>query len=796
MWGQLAVAAAGLVVAVLLVFFNAVRTLPDPEDIVDIRVSQSTKIFDREGETLLYEIYGEEKRTIISSGDIPDVVRKATISIEDDSFYDHAAFDWRGVLRAVFINIIRGRADQGGSTITQQLAKNAFLTNEKTLNRKIKELVLAVRLEEKYSKDEILDLYLNQIPYGGNAYGIEAAARIFFNKTAKDLTLNEAALLAALPRSPSYYSPWGNHVDDLEDRKNFVLQRMYELGYIDEAELNAAKESMPEVLEQPKTGILAPHFVFYIQDYLYKNYGEEALRSAGLNVITTLDADLQEIAEDAVLTGVERNSELYGGENAALLAMDPQTGQILAMAGSKDYFGDPVPSGCTPGTNCRFEGNFNVATQGLRQPGSALKPFVYLTAFQKGFLPDTILWDVPTEFAPACPGVVNFNNRDSSCYHPQNFSLRFSGPIKMKEALAQSINIPAVKTLYLAGMSSVLENLSKLGVTTLTDPARFGLSLVLGGGEIRLIELVNAYASLAADGIHRKPVAILKIENASGDILEEYKDTPTQAVPQREARLINDILSSIELRSLLFSSSLPLTQVPGRQIALKTGTTNDYVDAWAFGYAPNLAVGVWAGNNNRDPLTSRGSSILAAVPIWHSFMSRAIVDMPVMTFERPEQVFSNNPIINGQFVEGGFHTILYYLDRRGDPQYPNWETGVQGWLQSNTVDRRKFEFVDSSDLSETRGGGDIDIDVVSPQSGSFVSGDVSARFDISSERDLRVVELFLNDELINTVNSGLEKNFTYKVEIQESLLDLQNLIKIRVVDVDGLTEEESVIIYK
>jgi 1A family penicillin-binding protein len=773
---QLTIGFLGLGVAGFIFFFNTTRALPDPSDIVDIQVSQSTKIYGRGGEALLYEIYGEEKRTIIDPDDIPDFVREATISIEDDSFYDHPAFDWRGVLRAVFVNLIQGQVVQGGSTITQQLAKNAFLSPERTATRKLKELVLAMRLEQRYSKDEILDLYLNQVPYGENAYGIEAAAQTFFGKPAAELSLNEAALLASLPRSPSYYSPWGSHIDELETRKNSVLTRMWELGYIDDVQLQDANASMPDVLAQPETGIQAPHFVIHIQDYLREKYGEEALRVDGLRVVTTLDGDLQVLAEEAVANGVARNNELYGGGNGALVAIDPQTGHILAMVGSKDYFGEPEPDGCTPGKNCRFEGNFNVATQGLRQPGSALKPVAYLSAMERGFTPDTILWDVPTEFAPGCSSVVNFQNRSSACYHPQNFDLVFRGPVTMRQALAQSINVPAVKTLYLAGLNNTLNTASRMGITTLTDPERFGLSLVLGGGEVRLVELVSAYATLAADGIYREPVSIIRIENAKGEVLEEYEDHGVQAVSPQDTRIINDILSDVELRSGLFQSSLGLTQVPGHQVALKTGTTDDYVDAWAFGYTPNLAVGVWAGNNNREPLKSRGSSILAAVPMWHEFISKALSGTPLSTFNRPAPIFTDNPALRGQLVKGEFHNILYYVGRVGDPQFNNWEAGVRNWLQVNSVDTRRFTFVDASGISSGGiGGGRIDINVISPVNGSFANDPVVIEFKVSSENPVDKLEVYLNERLIDSESGVSDRSFTYRRDISIDSLDLQNL---------------------
>jgi len=792
---QLVIGFFGLAIAGFIFFFNITRSLPNPEEIVNIQVSQSTKIYDRDGESLLYEIYGEEKRTVIDPSEIPDFVREATISIEDDSFYSHPAFDVRGIIRALVTNFIQGGVVQGGSTITQQLAKNAFLSQERTVSRKIRELILAMRLEQRYSKDEILDLYLNQVPYGGNAYGVEAAAQTFFGKSAKDLNINEAALLAALPQSPSYYSPWGVHVEELIDRKNTVLRRMRELGYIDDAQFDSASALIPDFIPQPETGLQAPHFVIYIQDYLRENYGEEALRADGLRVVTTLDKDLQQLGEEVVKNGVNRNNELYNGGNGALIAIDPQTGHILAMVGSKDYFGDPVPNGCTPGRDCRFEGNFNVATQGLRQPGSSIKPIAYITAMEGGFTPDTVVWDVPTEFSTRCPSVVNFSNRSTSCYHPQNFDLRFRGPVTMREALAQSINVPSVKTLYLAGLDKTIETAEKMGITTLDDPSRLGLSLVLGGGEVRLIELAGAYATLAADGVYRKPVGIIRIENSQGDVLEEYKEDGRQVLDSQNARIINDILSDVELRSALFQASLNLTIVPGRQVALKTGTTNDYVDAWTFGYTPDLVVGVWAGNNNRDPLTARGGSVLAAVPMWHEFFSEAIVETPNSTFERPDRIFTDNPVLRGELVKDSLHTILYHIGLAGDSQFNNWEVGVQRWLQNNSVDEGRFDFVDDS-VGNGDGDGSIDIKIISPKNGLFVSGDLDIEVDISSANSVEGVEVYLNNALVDGRSDDLGNSFVYKTTLSFDTLDIQNLIVIRVIDDGGFRSDEDIIVFK
>lgn len=798
---QLLIGSGVLVLAIVIFFIKTVIFLPNPEDISTIQASQSTKIYDRAGKTLLYEIYGEKKRTIVASGEIPDFIRQATVGIEDDAFYAHPAFDWRGILRAVAVNIIRGKVVQGGSTITQQLAKNAFLSPERTITRKVKELVLAMKLEQHYSKDQILDLYLNNVPYGSAYYGVESASRAYFNKSAKEVTLSEAALLAALPRSPNYYSPWGNHQNELEERRKFVLKRMRELGYVDEQQYNAAVSDKPRIADQPENSIQAAHFSLYIQDYLREKYGEDALRTDGLKVITTIDWDMQKAAEAAIKKGVARNEALYQGGNGALVAMDPQTGQILALVGSKDYFGDSLPRGCAEGKSCRFEGKFNVAIQGLRQPGSSIKPFVYLTAFQGGFSPETILWDVPTEFSPSCPALPDYSTRDPQCYHPQNFDLQFRGPVKMKEALAQSINVPAVKTLYLAGLPAVIENASRFGLSTLNDPQRLGLSLVLGGGEVKLIELVDAYSVLAAEGVQRPPVGILKIENSKGEVLEEYKDSGKEVVAPQYPRLINDILSDVELRAPLFKNSLDLTQVPGHQVALKTGTTDHYADAWTVGYTPALVAGVWVGNNNRESLKSGGSSILAAVPIWHDFMVEALKDKPLTTFNRPSPVSSDNPVIRGELIkEDGYHNILYYLNRTSDPQFHHWEAGVKSWLGSHSVDGGKFSFSQPQRNYSFSGSGgasdDVQIKVESPQNGSFISQSMDLNFELKSANGLDKMEIYFNGSLIDNKTGDLGDSFIYRKSVSLPGNNLQNILLIKVVGKGGAQKEAQLILFR
>lgn len=798
---QLLIGATGFFLAGALYVAGIFVSLPKPGEITSIlQAAQSVQIYDRTGKILLSEATGDKQRSILPSEEIPNHVRQATIAIEDAAFYDHGAFEWKGILRAVTVNVVRGRLAQGGSTITQQLARNAFLTPEKTITRKIKEGVLAMKLEQYYGKDEILDLYLNHIPYGRNYYGVEAASQAFFNKPARELTLAEAALVAAVPQAPTYYSPWGTHVQELMERKNLVLKRMESLGYIDGAELAAAKEERIQFADQPIGVVKAPHFVNYIQDYLIEKYGEEAVSVGDFKVTTTLDWELQQIADEAVKRGAERNSRLYAGSNAAMMAMDPQTGQILAMVGSKDYYGKVEPEGCIQGKSCRFEGNFNVATQGLRQPGSAFKPFVYLTALEQGLSPETIVWDTPTEFNTGCPALPSFTVGEGGCYHPQNFDGRFRGPVMLKEALAQSINVPAVKVLYLTGLSNALETAKHFGITTLTDPKRYGLSLVLGGGEIKMIELLGAYSVLATEGTYHAPTGILKIEDAEGKILEEYKDEKEDVVEPQYPRLINAILSSGDLRAPLYSASFGLTQVPGYQVALKTGTTDNYVDAWTFGYTPNLVAGVWAGNNNRVTLASQGSSILAALPMWHDFMSKAVPKRPYAAFNDPAPVVSDNPIIRGEFPGGDLHDILYYLGRTNDPQFNHWEAGVQSWLAHNQVNLGRFVPGRNGALAPTSpspraGGGEITIDVVSPQNGAFVGNPMRVEFKAGSLSPMTKVEIYLNDRLIDSKASGLGREFSYTKSLSVNNLDSQNMLVVRVETESGTKAEEKVVLF-
>lgn len=782
-----------MILGVFLIFIFS-RNLPSPEQIANRQVSESTKIYDREGKILLYEISNGEKRTYIPFEEIPQSLKDATIAIEDSRFYEEPGFSIRGILRALLANLSSGEVVQGGSTITQQLARNAFLSTEQTIPRKIKEIILAIQFNRNYPKDKILELYLNEIPYGATTYGVESASLAFFGKQTKELTLAESAILAAIPKAPSYYSPWGTHQEALMNRQKLVLKRMLELKKITEKDYDEALNEKITFLPQDTTGIRAPHFVLYVQDYLVQKYGEELVRAGGLKVITTLDWKLQELGEKVVKEGAERNDELYQGKNAALVVEDPKTGQILALVGSRDYF------------DTENEGNFNVATQGLRQPGSALKPFTYLLAMKAGYTPQTILFDVPTEF--------DASGNPSRSYRPENFDSYFRGPVSMRNGLAQSINIPAVKTLYLVGISNLLNALKDFGITTLTDPKRYGLSLTLGGGEVKLQELTNAYSVLAADGVKKRQSVILEVKDNKNNVLEKYEDSSERVFDPEPIRQINDILSDVSARSALYSGSLSLTLVPGHDIALKTGTSNDYRDAWVFGYTPSLVAGVWAGNNDNAPMQKRGSSILAAVPIWHAFMSEALKNFEPEAFPRPEPIFPQKPILAGNYLAGNqIHSILYYIDKNNpagpypsnpekDSQFENWEKGVLDWARINIPNFSSYNIPGSPpppfENNPNTPSGQIEIKINKPKAGDFVQNSIIVEAEIKTASLLiSEINIFINGGLAQKIPGPGSNSYILNTQLTSGSLKSQNLLEIETLTQDpNIKNKTGVIFYK
>ncbi len=756
-------------------------TLPNPESFDSRIINQSTKIYARDQKTILYEVHGEEKRTLVGFDEIPDVIKKATLAVEDAEFYQHSAFDIKAIIRGVIINpIFRGTSIQGGSTITQQLVKNALLTPERTLTRKIKELILAVKLEKQYSKDKIFEFYLNQIPYGSNAYGIESAAKTFFSKSVKDLTLAEATLLVSLPKAPSFYSPYGSHQDKLKERQAYVLDRMADFGWITEEDAEQTKKEELSFAKQ-RFPIKAPHFVFYVKALLEEMYDPQLIETSGLNVYTTLDPKLQEIAEKAVSDGALRNDKNWRADNAALLAQDPKTGEILAMVGSRDYF------------NLEKNGNANVTVL-TRQPGSSFKPFVYLKALEKGYTPSSILFDLWTEFNVNCSPDPEQNKQDF-CYHPENYDQAFRGPISLRKSLAESRNVSSVKLLYLVGLKPVIETAQAFGITTFNqDPNYYGLSLILGGGGVKLIDMIQAYSVLANDGVQNKQLALLKVTDNQGNILFEAKPEQKTAFDSKYVRALNNVLSDDGSRQPTFAPGGPLT-VPGYQVAAKTGTSQDYIDAWTFGYTPTLVAGVWVGNNEYKPMQKDAAGGMAAAPIWNDFMKQALAKLPKEDFPRGEQLVADKPMLDGNYIvetENGFqiHDILYWIDKnnplgpqpqnpQADSQFANWEFGVQKWLRSQSIE------TSDNDLNSNS----PQIVLVEPKETETVKTNESLKITAKITPNIKIlsVELYFNNKLV-VVFEGNNQN-VYSVFFLPSQAKDRNEIRVKANAEDGKTFE-------
>ncbi|OGM05177.1 hypothetical protein A2715_01555 [Candidatus Woesebacteria bacterium RIFCSPHIGHO2_01_FULL_39_32] len=601
----------GLFIVLPFFAFN----LPSPDKVVR-REGFSTKIVDRNGNAL-YDIFIDERRTLVEIKDIPQVLRDATVSIEDKNFYKHQGFDPFGMLRGFTRIFTRGYA-QGGSTLTQQLVKNVLLSPERTIWRKIKEFVLAIQIERRYSKDQILQMYLNEAPYGGTAWGVEAASETYFGKNVRDLNLVESAILAGLPQRPSVYSPYSPEPDAYVERTKQVLRRMREDGYISEEEEQKAQEDLENIEFQEKgANFKAPHFVQYIQKALINRYGEQVIEQGGLKVTTTLDLELQERVQQIVAEEIEKVLNL-NITNGAAVVLNPETGEILAMVGSKN-FSDP-----------NYDGQFNVAADGLRQPGSSIKPVTYVTAFKKGYTPSTLLMDVSTEF----PGGAG-----QPPYTPVNYDGKFRGPIQVRYALGNSVNLPAVKMLAMVGVKDMLSTAYDLGITTLEPTkenlSRLGLSVTLGGGEVKLIELTNAYNAFANQGFRTDLAGILKVEDQNGKVLEEIKPEKSKRVlTPEQAYLITDILSDNEARTAVFGPNSQLN-IPGWKIMVKTGTTNLQKDNWTIGGNKQVMIGVWVGNNDNSSMREVASGVTGASPIWRRILLEALKGKANIGFETP-----------------------------------------------------------------------------------------------------------------------------------------------------------------
>lgn len=683
----------GLCLLALFLFFYYTYDLPRPEKFTESLSIQSTKIYDRTGKILLYDIYGEEKREIVSFDKISDILKHAVLASEDSRFYQHMGIDFEGILRAILVDLKLQSKSQGGSTITQQLIRSVYLTGQKSISRKIREIILSIEMERRYSKDQIFDWYLNEIPFGENAYGAESASQTYFNKSASELSAAEAAVLTSLIPAPSRYSPYGPNKAELLQKKDYVLEKMQKLGYITEEELKTAKNEKIKFAEST-VSIKAPHFVMYIKKYLDEKYGDDYLKEKGLKIFTSLDWDLQQYAEETIK---DADQTLAGKRayNAAMVVADPKTGEILALVGSKNYSAPSYPLGCDEKADesCLFDPKYDVATMGQRQPGSSFKPVAYATAFKNGFTPNTVLWDVKTEFNPSCnpDGSEKTDRYGLECYHPQNYDGRYRGQVTLKQSLAGSLNLPSVKLLYLAGLGNVLQTAKDFGITTLNEPNRYGLSLVLGGGEVNLLEMTSAYGVFSQEGQYAPPISILKIEDSEGNIIEENKKDPVKVLDTQVARQINSILSDNNARAPIFGYDSAL-HFDGYQVAVKTGTTQSSKDGWTIGYTPFAVVGVWVGNS--DNSSTNDSGVGLAAPLWRKVMEKLLSSHDAENFVEPELITDRNPALMGQLPVGDNNTILYYINKdnpngpppsnpSADPQYALWQIGINNWLIQN-----------------------------------------------------------------------------------------------------------------
>lgn len=753
----------------LALFGWASKDLPDPDRLVDRQVEQSTKIYDKTGEHLLYEIFAEEKRTIVEFDDLPQDLIDGVIATEDTAFYEHKGIRPLSIMRSIVFGVFSdSRVGSGASTLTQQLVKNAILTNERKISRKLKEIVLSIRLEQVYTKDQILKIYFNEIPYGSTNYGVESAAQSYFGKSVKDLSLAESATLAGFPKAPTRYL---NDTEALKTRRNFVLARMYAEGFISEEEKNAA-QAEPLEIRQRFQNIEAPHFVLYVKEQLVQEFGEQKVETGGLKVITTLDYDLQQKAQEVVdEVGTEVLAEA-GANNTALISMDPENAHILAMIGSKDFFDNDI------------DGQFNVATLGLRQPGSSFKPLVYAAAFEKGYTPETIVFDVLTNFAVT-----------GDDYIPKNYDLVEHGPVSLRQALQGSLNISAVKAMYLLGPKAGSDFSGRMGYSTLEDAERFGLSLVLGGGEVRPLEHVAAYTIFANGGVKHEPTSILKVEDADGSILKEWKASRGERVIEKDlAHTMSTVLSDDNARAYAFGTGGILT-LPGRPVAAKTGTTNSYIDAWTVGYTPQIVTGVWAGNTNNTPMTRGFGGSRVAGPIWNAYMRKAHEELPVEAFPEAPTNDAKKAALRGgagggitlkinkvtgklatsstperYVVERTYtqpHSILHYVQKenpRGpvpenpgaDQQYSVWEAAIQEWITRKQEEDPEWEIsfeeppVDEDDVYSLALIPELTVVYPAPSS-TVYTRNIQTDIRVSAPRGVEKVSYYLNGKPVDVV---------------------------------------------
>lgn len=770
----------GMTILVVLVFLWFGRDLPDPTK-VQRKTGFSTEILDRTGKTILYDVFTDQDRKFTPLAEVPDFLKKATIAIEDKDFYKHQGFDPMSVLR-IAKNVVVNRRLIGGSTLTQQLVKMLLLTNERSISRKVREFMLALRIERTFSKDEILQMYLNEAPYGGTAVGVEAASQIYFGKEPKELTLTESVFLAGLPQSPSRYSPYsGSNKRAFLPRAKEVSRRLREDGMITkeiESTVNSELETI-KFLGLGSNKIKAPHFVMYVKQELEDRYGASILETGGLKVTTSLDWEAQQKAETAVKEEVDKVTKSLNIKNGASVILDTNTGEILSMVGSKDFFETTI------------DGEVNVTTR-LRQPGSSIKPLVYATAFTKNFGPASVIADVVTEF----PG-----KDEQTPYIPKNYDGKEHGLLHLRDALASSINVPAVKLLALLGVENVLRQGYRMGLDSLEPTretmSRVGLSMALGGAEVRLLDLSAAYSAFANGGFKVAPVAILKIEDGNGRVIFEHRQVkPEKVLDERVSFLISSVLSDNNARLLTFGPNSYLN-LGARAVAVKTGTTNDLRDNWTIGWTKDFIVGVWVGNNNNEKMKNVASGVSGAAPIWRRETLDMLSRKPDRPFSPPDGVseievdkISGYPahdgfgsykewFINGSVPTGPdpIHTKVklckndptrladpvsissgnydekeFVVIKENDPLTNKnlWQKAINEWIvkQNNPIYNVPTEMCGASTA--------MDIQIVTPENHSRVNGDeVTIRFSVVSGKPIVEVRVYMDGILEQTITDGV-----------------------------------------
>ncbi|OGG01827.1 hypothetical protein A2Z33_01075 [Candidatus Gottesmanbacteria bacterium RBG_16_52_11] len=762
----------GSILFVFLLFAWYAKDLPRPDKVKRVE-GLSTVLLDRNGKDI-FDIYQDVNRKAVKWEDVPEYCREATVAIEDKEFYRHPGLSTTGIVRAA-VNIFVFRNFQGGSTLTQQLVKNVLLTQERTLPRKIKEAILAVQIERKYTKDEILHMYLNETPYGGTAVGAEAAAEKYFGKALKEMGLTECAFISGLAQAPSRYSPFTGEPKAYVWRTEQVLRRMREDGYITKDQEELAAGQLPDMkFSNDEVGLKAPHFVAFVNDLLVKKFGSDVVEQ-GLRVTTTLDMELQDKVQKIVAEEVDKAAKLKVSNGAAVV-IDPKTGEILVMVGSRDY--QASDSGGY---------KYNVVTQGLRQPGSAIKPFTYATALRKGYTADMVLTDVETKYPSGEAGKPD--------YSPKNYDGKYRGPIQMRYALGNSINTIAVKTTAIVGIREGLRTAYDAGLSTLesTDAnlKRFGLSITLGGGEVTLLDLTSGFGVFAAGGQRQEPVALLKVENAAGKTIYEYKPgSGKQVISADIAYIITHILSDNDARKLIFGERSLLT-IPGRSVAVKTGTTDDKRDNWTIGYTRSFAVGAWVGNNDNSPMhPSLASGITGAAPIWNRIMRAVTEGKKDEPFERPGSVIEadvdgfagglpvdgqptrkelfvkgtepaalspiykkikvskrdSNRLANAvQILKGEYDEKLFVVIREDDPVSSDgknrWQEPIDNWVNGQAD--AKFHPPTQEDNESDK----LTVRIVTPKDKETVGNNFTLRAEIGSMEEIRKIEIFLDGKL-------------------------------------------------